>query len=71
MVSIGKNAFKGCKKLKTITIKSGKLTKKSIRKGAFKGISSKTVIKVPKKKLKAYKKLFRQKGLSKKVKMKS
>lgn len=71
MVSIGKNAFKGCKKLKTITIKSGKLTKKSIRKGAFKGISSKTVIKVPKKKLKAYKKLFRRKGLSKKVKMKS
>ncbi len=71
MVSIGKNAFKGCKKLKTITIETGKLTKKSIRKGAFKGISSKTVIKVPKKKLKVYKKLFRQKGLSKKVKMKS
>lgn len=71
MVSIGKNAFKSCKKLKTITIKSGKLTKKSIKKEAFKGISSKTMIQVPKKKLKAYKKLFRQKGLSKKVKMKS
>ena len=69
MVSIGKNAFKGCKKLKTITIKSAKLTKKSIKKGAFKGISSKTVFKVPKKKLKVYKKLFRQKGLNKKVKI--
>ena len=69
MVSIGKNAFKGCKKLKTITMKSAKLTKKSIKKGAFKGISSKTVFKVPKKKLKIYKKLFRQKGLNKKVKI--
>lgn len=70
IVSIGKNAFIGCKRLKTITIKSNKLTSKSIKKGAFNGISKKTVIKVPKKKYKAYKKLFRTKGLSKKVKLK-
>ena len=71
IITIGKNAFKGCSKLKTIQIKSTKLTSKSISKNAFKGISKKVTIKVPKKKLKAYKKLFRKKGLSKKVKMKS
>ena len=71
IITIGKNAFNGCSKLKTIQIKSTKLTSKSISKNAFKGISKKVTIKVPKKKLKAYKKLFRKKGLSKKVKMKS
>ena len=71
IITIGKNAFSGCSKLKTIQIKSTKLTSKSISKNAFKGISKKVTIKVPKKKLKAYKKLFRKKGLSKKVKMKS
>lgn len=69
-VNIGKQAFKGCKKLKTIVIKSKKLTSKSISKNAFKGISNKTVIKVPKSKKKAYIKLFRKKGLSKRVKIK-
>ena len=68
--TIGKNAFKGCKKLKTITIKSKTLTDKKISKKAFKGISKKTVIKVPKKKLAAYKKLFKKKGLSSKNKVK-
>lgn len=67
---IGNNAFKGCKNLKTITIKSKKLTNKTVSKNAFKGISNKTVIKVPKSKKKAYTKLFRKKGLSKKVKIK-
>ena len=70
IVSIGKNAFKGCKKLKKIIIKSKKLKAKSINAKAFKGISSKIVIKVPKAKKSAYKKLFRKKGLSKKVKIK-
>ena len=68
ITSIGKNAFSGCKNLKTITITSTKLTKKSIDKNAFKGISGKVVIKVPKGMKKKYKKLFRSKGLSKKVK---
>lgn len=66
--SIGNNAFKNCKKLKVITIKSKKLNKKSISKNAFKGISKKVVIKVPKNKKKAYKKLFRSKGLNKSIK---
>ena len=38
--------------------------------GAFSGISTDTVVKVPASKFKAYKKLFRKKGLSKKVKIK-
>ena len=66
--SIGNNAFKNCKNLKVITIKSKKLNKKSISKNAFKGISKKVVIKVPKNKKKAYKKLFRSKGLNKSIK---
>ena len=36
----------------------------------FKGISNKAVIKVPKKQLKAYQKLLKTKGVSKKVKIK-
>ena len=54
---IGKNAFYGNKKLKTIIIKSTKL--KSVGKNAVKGIYKKAVIRAPKKKLKAYKKLFK------------
>ena len=68
--SLGKYMFKGCNKLKTIVIKSTKLKAKYIDKHAFSGIKGKVVIKVPKNKLKAYKKLFRKKGLSKKVKIK-
>jgi len=55
--TIGKDAFNGCRKLKTITIKSTVL--KSVGKNAIKGIHKKAVIKVPKRKRAAYKKLFR------------
>lgn len=68
--SVGKNAFYGCKKLKTIIIKSTKLTSKTVSKNAFKGLTKVTTIKVPKKKLNTYKKLFKSKGLSSKVKVK-
>ena len=67
---IGTEAFSGCTKLKTLTIKSAKLTAQTVADNAFQGMSKKTVIKVPKSKLKEYKKLFRAKGLSKKVKIK-
>lgn len=70
ITKIGKSAFSGCKKLKTIVIKSKKLKASGIAKGAFKGITKKTVIKVPKGKKKAYQKMFRKKGLSKAVKVK-
>ena len=70
ITKIGKNVFKNCNKLKTITIRSTKLTKKSLDKDAFKGVSANTVIKVPEKKRSEYEKLFRKKGLSKKVQIK-
>ncbi|MCM1180463.1 MAG: leucine-rich repeat protein [Clostridium sp.] len=68
--TIGKEAFSGCKKLKTITIKTKKLTSKSVAKKAFKGVPSTVTVKVPKAKLKAYKKLLKSKGLSSKAKIK-
>ncbi|MBU5430527.1 leucine-rich repeat protein [Kineothrix sp. MSJ-39] len=68
---IGAEAFAGCTKLKTLTIKSKKLTEKTVADHAFKGISKKTVIKVPKSKVDTYRKLFREKGLNKKVKIKA
>lgn len=67
---IGKQAFLGCKKLKNITIKTTKLTKKSVGANAFKGISSKAVIKVPKSKLKSYQSILKARGVGKKVKIK-
>lgn len=67
VVSIGANAFTNCKNLRTIVIKSKKL--KTLSKSAWKGISSKTTIKVPKSKYKTYKKLFQKKGLKKSVKI--
>lgn len=62
ITSIGKNAFRGCKNLKTIVIKSTKLTSSSIGSNAFKGTHKKLVIKVPKKMLKKYKKFLKKKG---------
>ncbi len=63
VVQIEKKAFVGCKKLKNINVKSKKISK--VGKACFKGIHKKAVIKVPKAKLKAYKKLFKNKGQSK------
>lgn len=68
--SIGNYAFSGCKKLKTIIIRSKKLTTKTVSKKAFKGIAKKVVVKVPKKKRTAYKKLLKKKGLSSKNRIK-
>ena len=70
VTKIGKDAFAGCKKLKKIVIKTKKLTKKSVAKGAFRSVGKKVVVQVPKSEYKAYKKLLRAKGLSKKVKIK-
>ncbi|MBQ6843787.1 MAG: leucine-rich repeat protein [Agathobacter sp.] len=67
VTKIDKQAFYGCKKLKTITIKSTKL--KTVGKNALKGINSKATIKVPKSKLSAYKKLLKGKGQGSKVKI--
>lgn len=68
--TIGVNAFYGCKKLKTISILTTKLTKKTVGKNAFKGIYSKATIKVPKKKYKTYVSMLRTRGVGKKAKFK-
>ena len=60
VAKIGANAFSGDKSLKKLTIKSAKL--KKVGKKAFKGINAKCRIKVPKKKLTAYKRLLKGKG---------
>ncbi len=67
--NIGRQAFYGCKKLKTITIKTSQLTSKSVKKKSFKGIAKRAKIKVPGKKIKSYKKLFRARGVSGKAKI--
>jgi|GEM_PF-2361668 len=63
ITQIGKNAFKGCKKLKSVQIKSKSL--KKVGGKAFKGIHKKAVIKVPKAKMKAYRKLLKGKTIAK------
>ena len=69
ITTIGANAFADCPKLKVITIHSTKLTGKNVADDAFAGIADGTVIRVPKKMLARYQKLFAKKGLSKKVKV--
>lgn len=67
---IGKKAFYGASKCKTLTIKSTKLTSGSVGKNAFGKLNRLVKVKVPKKKYEAYKKWLYKKGLSKKVKIK-
>ena len=59
IVKINSNAFFNCKNLKTVTIKSVRLTKKAANKKAFKNVHKKLVIRVPKKVKKIYKKIFK------------
>ena len=67
VTKIGANAFSGDKSLKKITIKSKSL--KKVGKNAFKGIHKNCKIKVPAKKLTAYKKLLKKKGQKASVKI--
>ena len=61
--TISKNAFKGDKKLKNISLKKVKSLKK-VEKAAFKGVSKKVTVKVPKNKKKAYSKLLAKGGIA-------
>lgn len=65
--TIGNYAFNKDKSLKMIEIKSSKL--KTIGKSSFKSTGTSITIKVPKSKIKEYRKLFKNKGLSKKTKI--
>ena len=71
VTQIGARAFANCKNVKTIEIHTTALTAKNIDDQAFAGIKEGTVIRVPKEKLAEYKKLFAEKGLDKKVKVKA
>lgn len=64
VTKIGKRVFSGCKKLKKVTIKTTKLTESTVGSNAFSGISSGVVVRVPESKVKAYRKLFKKKGIS-------
>lgn len=66
---IGKNVFANDKNLKKIDLRNSKKIK-SVGSGTFKGISKKAIIKVPKRKMKAYKKLLKTGSLAKSVKLK-
>lgn len=68
LTSIGSKAFEGDKELKSIVIKSSKLKKVSSK--AFKGINKNAYINVPNKKAAGYKKLFKNAGQEKTVKIK-
>ena len=61
VVSIGVNAFNGCKKLNNIIIKT--TTLKTVGTNAFKGIDAKATIKCPSEKKAALAKLLRKKGV--------
>ena len=65
--SIKADAFNGCKNLKGITVKSTKLKASTVGKNAFKGINKKAVFKLPKKKFKSYKAIFKRSAKSSKI----
>lgn len=62
---IGKRAFYNCPNLKKIIIRTKRLKKKRVGAQAFAKLSKKTVIYVPKRKRKAYKKLLKARGAAK------
>lgn len=62
---IGKEAFANCRNIKVLYIYSPRLKASDIGENAFKGINKRVKISVPKAKMKEYKELFREKGLSK------
>lgn len=63
--TIGASAFGKCKKLSTITIRTTKL--KSVGKNALNGVRADAKIRVPSKKLKAYRKILKNRGQGRKV----
>ena len=68
--TIGKSAFEGCQNLKKITVKTAKLTKKTIGKNSFKGIAAKVVFKRPKAVKKNYTKWLKSPGGAKNAQIK-
>lgn len=71
---IGSKAFYNCRELLSVTVQSDQLASKNIGDKAFTNVGKsnykKLTVKVPKNKVKQYKKLFKKKGLSSKAKIK-
>ena len=67
---IGAKAFYGCSKLKTLKIKTTKLTAKKIGSKAFSKTPKSMKVTIPKKKFKTYKSMLIKKGVNKKAKLK-
>ena len=67
VVTIGANAFYGCKNLNTVVIKTAKLTSKTVGANAFAKTGAKPVVTVPAKQFNTYKTLLRSKGISTKA----
>ena len=67
---IGSGAFCLCRSLRSVKVKSKLLSLKKTGKNAFKKIYKSANFKVPKKKVKAYKKIFRKRGAGEKIKVK-
>ena len=65
--SIGGSCFRGCAKLKSLTLKTAKLKKVGAR--ALKGTAGRLVVRVPKKRVKAYRRLLAKAGLPSKAKV--
>ena len=68
---IGKEAFNGCKKLKTIRLRTDKLKSKNVGRNAFKNINKKAVFRCPKEVRDAYKAWIPDKGAPEKCKYKN
>ena len=68
--NIGNEAFKGCKNLKNVIIKTEKLDKKSLGKNVFKSVNKSVKIKIPKSKRVVYKKILKKKSVSLPIKVK-
>ena len=64
VAKIGANAFCECEKLKTVTIRTTKLTAKNVGKGAFEGTPAGAAYQCPKGKKEAYQKILKRKGAS-------
>ena len=64
---IGKQAFYGCGKVKTMSIKTTKLTSKKVGSKAFSKMKSTIKVTVPKSKKSSYKKLLKSKGIGSKA----
>lgn len=64
VTKIGKNAFYGCKNLKTVTIKTTSFSKSNVGTNAFKELNANAVVTVPTGKLKTYDNILKSRGLT-------